>query len=166
MAQPSNHSSRPAIEQARSGRSARPVRLVPVDRRRLPARPLLAMVDGSRRRGRPIAEQLLDDLQQVLRDARHHGTITVRAAERCCDALGWHPRMVWGDTYDHIITDDPPHTAAAPAGTTTAWRQGCRCLDCRDANRAAINRAKTSKPSKPRRGGGHQRDPPTPPPPH
>jgi len=133
-------------------------RRVPVDRRRLPAAPLLEAVDTyAERRQRPIEELLGDALERVLRDAQRSGTVTVGSGERCCDVLGWHPRMVWGDLYDQAIADDTPHTATAPPGTSTAWRQGCRCLDCRDANRAAIGRAKTSKPS---RGGAHQRDPP------
>jgi single-strand DNA-binding protein len=104
-----------------------------------------------------------DALERILRDAQRSGTVTVAAGERCYDRLGWHPRMVWGDLYDQVVADDTPHTATAPAGTSTAWRQGCRCLDCQEANRAASSRAKTSNPS---RGGGHQRDPPTPPAPH
>jgi hypothetical protein len=133
-------------------------RRVPVDRRRLPAAPLLEAVGGyAERRQQPVEELLGDALQRVLHDAQGSGTVTVGSGERCCDLLGWHPRMVWGDVYDQAIADDPPHTAAAPAGTATAWRQGCRCLDCRDAN--ARRRTTAS------RGGGHQRDPPTPPPP-
>jgi single-strand DNA-binding protein len=135
-------------------------RRVPVDRRRLPAAPLREAIDTyAKRRRRPVEELLGEGLERVLRDAARTGTVTVASGERCCDALGWHPRMVWGDLYDHTIADDTPHTATAPAGTSTGWRQGCRCLDCRDANRAAIGRATTSKPS---RGGGHPRDPPSP----
>jgi len=134
-------------------------RRVPVDRRRLPAAPLLAAADASaERRQQPVEELLGEGLERVLRDAARSGTVTVGSGERCCDQLGWHPRMVWGDLYDRTIADDTPHTATAAPGTSTAWRQGCRCLDCRDANRAAINRAKAA------RGGGHQRDPPSTPP--
>jgi hypothetical protein len=133
-------------------------RRVPVDRRRLPAAPLLAAVDAyAERRQRPVEELLGDALQRVLRGAARSGTVTVGAGERCCDALGWHPRMVWGDAYDQAIADDTPHTATAAPGTATAWRQGCRCLDCRDAN------ARRRKASKACRGRGHQRDPPPPP---
>src|SRR6266511_5122251 len=129
-------------------------RRVPVDRRRLPAGPLLAAVDAyAERRRRPVEELLGDTLQRVLRDAARSGTVTVGSGERCCDVLGWHPRMVWGEVYDQAIADDTPHTATAPPGTATAWRQGCRCLDCRDAN--SRRRATAG------RGGGHQRDPPT-----
>ncbi len=129
-------------------------RRVPVDRRRLPAAPLLEAVDTyAERRQRPVEELLDDTLLRVLRDAERSGTVTVGSGERCCDALGWHPRMVWGDAYDQAIADDTPHTATAPAGTATAWRQGCRCLDCRDAN--------TRRRTKASRGDGHQRDPPS-----
>jgi hypothetical protein len=130
-------------------------RRVPVDRRRLPAAPLLAAVDAYAKRRQQAVEELLgDELQRILRDAARSGTVTVGSGERCCDALGWHPRMVWGDSYDQAIADDTPHTATAPPGTATAWRQGCRCLDCRDANARRRTRA--------RRGRGHQRDPPAP----
>jgi len=124
-----------------------------VDRRRLPAEPLLEAVDAyAARRRRPVEELLSDVLHRVLRDAARSGTVTVGSGERCCDALGWHPRMVWGEVYDQAIADDTPHTVAAPAGTATAWRQGCRCLDCRDAN--------THRRTTGRRGRGRQRDPP------
>ena len=128
-------------------------RRVPVDRRRLPATPLLKAIDTYvERRQRPVEELLGDTLLRVLRDAARSGTVTVGSGERCCDALGWHPRMVWGEVYDQAIADDTPHTVAAPAGTATAWRQGCRFLDCRDAN--------TRRRATVRRGRGHQRDPP------
>jgi single-strand DNA-binding protein len=134
-------------------------RRVPVDRRRLPAAPLREAIDTYAKRRRQSMEELLGDaLERVLRDAQRSGTVTVAAGERCCDQLGWHPRMVWGDTYDQVIADDTPHTATAAPSTTSAWRQGCRCLDCRDANRAAIGRTKAAH------GGGHQRDPPSTPP--
>jgi hypothetical protein len=140
---------------ATTKRRRRAGRRVPVDQRPLPAAPLLEAIDThAQRRRRPVEELLGDTLERVLRDAVRAGTITVAAGERCCDQLGWHPRMVWGDTYDQTIADDTPHAATAPAGTSTAWRQGCRCLDCREANRAAIHRTKAA------RGGGRQRDPP------
>jgi hypothetical protein len=129
-------------------------RRVPVDQRRLPAAPLREAITTYASRRQSLDELLGEGLERILRDAARTGMVTVAAGERCCDQLGWHPRMVWGDTYDRTIADDTPHTAAAPPGTTTAWRQGCRCLDCHDANRAATRRAKTA------RGGGHQRDPP------
>jgi hypothetical protein len=102
-------------------------RRVPVERRRLPVGPLLAAIDAYVARRRQPVEELLDDaLQRLVHDAARSGTVTVGAAERCCDALGWHPRMLWAETYDQAIADDTPHTAAAPAGTATAWRQGYR----------------------------------------
>jgi hypothetical protein len=132
-------------------------RRVPVDERRLPTDPLRqAIASYASRRQQAVGELLGEALERVLRDAARSGTVTVAAGERCCDQLGWHPRMVWGDTYDQTITDTTPHTATAPAGTSTAWRQGCRCLDCREANRATISRTKAT------RGSGHPRDPPPP----
>ncbi len=124
-------------------------RWVPVDHRRLPAAPLLEVVDSiARRRQQPLEELFGTDAEQrnpwplnVLRDAEASGQVTVATGEHVCDLLGWHPRMVWGDLYDTTIRDTTPHTATARPGTTTGWRQGCRCLDCRDANRAAIARS-------------------------
>jgi len=131
-------------------------RRVPIDRRPLPAGPLLEAIDAyAQRRRRPVEELLDDALQRVLRDAARSGTVTVGAAERCCDALGWHPRMLWAETYDQAIADDTPHTSTASPGSATAWRQGCRCLDCREANRAAISRTKAARSS------GRPRDPPS-----
>jgi hypothetical protein len=127
-------------------------RRVPVEHRRLPAAPLLAVLHAHARRHQ-LLEELVDDadhspnpwLLQALRRAEASGQVTVRAGEQLCDLLGWHPRMVWGDAYDTTIADPTPHTAAAPAGTATAYRQGCRCLDCREANRAAIARSHARK---------------------
>jgi hypothetical protein len=126
-------------------------RRVPVDHRRLPAAPLLEVLHAHARRHQ-LLEELLGDaddrrnpwLLQALRRAEASGEVTVRAGEQLCDLLGWHPRMVWGDTYERTIAE-PEHTAAAPAGTATGWRQGCRCLDCREANRAAIARSHARK---------------------
>jgi hypothetical protein len=145
-----------ASRKATAKRRPRAGRRVPIDRRRLPAAPLLEAINGyAQRRRRPVEERLDDALQRVLRDAARSGTVTVGAAERCCDALGWHPRMLWGEVYDQAIADHTPHTATAPPGSATAWRQGCRCLDCRDAN-ARRRQSRTIL----RRGRGHQRDPP------
>jgi hypothetical protein len=127
-------------------------RRVPVEQRRLPAAPLLEVVYTSARRRRLPLEELLGDddsrnpwLLQALRRAEASGEITVQAGEHLCDVLGWHPRMVWGEVYERTIAE-PTHTASAPAGTATAYRQGCRCLDCREANRAAIARSRRDSP--------------------
>jgi hypothetical protein len=137
-------------DQAGSGRR------VPVDHRRLPAAPLLEVVFSTARRRQQPVEELLSQvhldrrrdtwLLNALQRAETTGQVTVRTGEHLCDVLGWHPRMVWGDTYDHTIADHTDHTAAALPGTATAWRQGCRCLDCREANRAAIARSTTRRP--------------------
>jgi hypothetical protein len=124
-------------------------RRVPIEQRRLPAAPLLQAVQSAARRRQQPLEELLGEaeqhrnpwLLQALRHAQISGQVTVLTGEHVCDVLGWHPRMIWGDTYDTTIADTTPHTTTAPAGTPTAWRQGCRCLDCRDANRAAVARS-------------------------
>jgi hypothetical protein len=130
-------------------------RQIPVQHRRLPAPPLLAAIAHLADRRHLPLEELLSHSDQggspwasrAVRDARAAGEVTVQAAERLCDlVLGWHPRMVWGDTYDRTITDTTPHTAAAPPGTLTGWRQGCRCLDCREANRTAVARRTRGQP--------------------
>jgi hypothetical protein len=131
------------LQQTRRGRR------VPIDRRPLPAAPLVEMVHSAARRRREPLEELLGPvdgpdrpwLVAALRQAETTGAVTVLMGEHFCDVLGWHPRMVWGDTYDLTIRDTTPHTAPAPAGTTSGWRQGCRCLDCREANLAAIARS-------------------------
>jgi hypothetical protein len=130
-------------------RQTRRSRRVPIDRRRLPAAPLIEMVHSAARRRQEALEELLGPvdgpdrpwLVAALRQAERTGAVTVLMGEHFCDVLGWHPRMVWGDTYDATIRDTTPHTATAAPGTTSAWRQGCRCLDCREANRAAIARS-------------------------
>jgi hypothetical protein len=132
-------------------------RRVPIEHRRLPAAPLIELVHSAARRRQQPLEELLGTvdgrpnpwLLAALRQAETSGTVTVLTGEHVCDQLGWHPRMVWGDTYDATIADTTPHTATAPPGTTSAWRQGCRCLDCREANRAAIARSAGRHP----RGG-------------
>jgi hypothetical protein len=124
-------------------------RRVPIDHRRLPAARLLEVVDSIARRRQQSLEELfgVDPRQRnpwplnALREAKASGQVMVTTGEHVCDLLGWYPRMVWGDTYDTTIADTTPHTATAPPGTATGWRQGCRCLDCRDANRAAIARS-------------------------
>jgi hypothetical protein len=138
---------------------ARSDRRVPIDHRRLPAAPLIEAVYSSARRRQLPLEELLGEgtgsrnpwLLVALRQAETSGAVTVLTGEHVCDVLGWHPRMLWGDLYDTTIRDTTPHTATAPPGTTSAWRQGCRCLDCREANRAAIARS-THRRRRPRGG--------------
>ncbi len=127
----------------------------PIDRRPLPAAPLVEAVRGyARRRQQPLEALMRPWLLQAVEQAERAGEVTVLTGERVCDeVLGWHPRMVWGELYDQAITDPTPHRGQAPAGTTTAYRRGCRCEDCREANAAAIART-THRP--PERGGGER----------
>jgi hypothetical protein len=124
----------------------------PIDRRRLPAGPLVEAVRGyARRRQRPLDALMRPRLLQALQQAARAGQITVLTGERVCDeVLGWHPRMVWGEQYDQVVCDRTPHRGAAPAGTTTAYRSGCRCLDCREANAATV---RTTRRASVREGG-------------
>ncbi len=126
----------------------------PIDRRPLPAAPLVAAVRGyARRRQQPLNALLRPWLLQALQQAERSGEVTVLTGERVCDeVLGWHPRMVWGDAYDQAVIDPTPHRGQAPAGTTTAYRGGCRCLDCREANAASVRTARRA----PARGGGER----------
>ena len=125
----------------------------PIDWRRLPAAPLVDAVRGyARRCQRPLDALMRPRLLQALQHAARAGEVTVLTGERICDeVLGWHPRMVWGEQYDQVVYDPTPHRGPAPAGTTSAYRGGCRCLDCREANRAAVARTARRPPA--REGG-------------
>jgi hypothetical protein len=106
----------------------------------------------ARRRQRPLDALMRPRLLQALQQAARVGQVTVLTGERVCqEVLGWHPRMVWGELYDQVVCDPTPHRGAAPAGTTTAYRGGCRCLDCREANAAA--RPRTARRAPAREGG-------------
>jgi hypothetical protein len=105
----------------------------------------------ARRRQQPLDALMRPQLLQALQQAARAGQVTVLTGERVCDeVLGWHPRMVWGELYDQVVCDRTPHRGAAPAGTTTAYRGGCRCLDCREANAAV---ARTARRAPAREGG-------------
>jgi hypothetical protein len=126
----------------------------PIDWRRLPAAPLVDAVHGyARRRQQPLDALMRPRLLQALQQAARTGEVTVLTGERVCDeVLGWHPRMVWGELYDQVVCDRTLHRGQALAGTTTAYRGGCRCLDCCEANAAS---ARTGGRA-PARGGGER----------
>jgi hypothetical protein len=97
------------LERGRAWRHARrPSRQRPApakgaDNHRLPAAPLLeAIKRHARRRREPLKTLLGPELDGVYDNAQASGTITLVVLERFCDeVLGWHPRMLYGDAYDH-----------------------------------------------------------------
>jgi len=126
-----------------------------IDRRALPAAPLVDAVRGyARRRQQPLDTLMRPWLLRALQHAEQAGEVTVLTGERVCDeVLGWHPRMIWGELYDTTVIDPTPHRGPAPPGTT-GYRGGCRCGDCREANTAALARATARRP--PGREGGER----------
>ncbi len=73
------------------------------DNHRLPAAPLLAAVRRyATLRHLSLRELLGDELFAAYGNAHQAGTIRLVILERFCDeVLGWHPRMLYGDAYDH-----------------------------------------------------------------
>jgi hypothetical protein len=73
------------------------------DNHRLPAAPLLAAVRRhAERRHLSLRELLGPDLFGAYGNALQAGTVRLIVLERFCDeVLGWHPRMLYGDAYDH-----------------------------------------------------------------
>ena len=79
------------------------------DNHRLPAAPLLAAVRRhAHLRHLSLRELLGDELFAAYGNAHQAGTIRLVVLERFCDeVLGWHPRMLYGDTYDHAAASNP-----------------------------------------------------------
>jgi len=73
------------------------------DNHRLPAAPLLAAVRRyADLRHLSLRELLGYELFAAYGNAHQAGTIRLLVLERFCDeVLGWHPRMLYGDAYDH-----------------------------------------------------------------
>jgi hypothetical protein len=73
------------------------------DRHRLPARPVLTeVVRLANRRSTSLRELLGPELFGAYGNARVAGTMSLVTIERFCDeVLGWHPRTLYGDAYDH-----------------------------------------------------------------
>ncbi len=72
------------------------------DTNRLPAAPLLAAVRRhADQRRLPLRDLLGPELFGAYGNAHQAGTVSLIVLERFCDeVLGWHPRMLYGDTYD------------------------------------------------------------------
>jgi hypothetical protein len=73
------------------------------DNHRLPAAPLLAAVRRyADLRHLSLRELLGPALFGAYGNAHQAGTVSLLVLERFCDeVLGWHPRMLYGDAYDH-----------------------------------------------------------------
>jgi hypothetical protein len=73
------------------------------DANRLPSAPLLATVRRyAKRRRLPLRDLLGPELFALYGNAHQAGTVSLIVLERFCDeVLGWHPRMLYGDAYDH-----------------------------------------------------------------
>ncbi len=73
------------------------------DNHRLPAAPLLAAVRRHADLRQVSLRELLGyELFAAYGNAHQAGTIRLLIVERFCDeVLGWHPRMLYGDAYDH-----------------------------------------------------------------
>lgn len=69
---------------------------------RLDAAPLLRAIERAARTRGISAYELLADTgaARAYENAEARGTVTLTVAEGLCDRLGWHPRELWGDTYD------------------------------------------------------------------
>ena len=73
------------------------------DNHRLPVAPLLAAVRRyTKQRRLPLRDLLGPELFAAYGNAHQAGTVSLIVLERFCDeVLGWHPRMLYGDAYDH-----------------------------------------------------------------
>jgi hypothetical protein len=73
------------------------------DNHRLPSAPLLQAVRRHADLRRLSLRELLGpELFGAYGNAHQAGTVSLLVLERFCDeVLGWHPRMLYGDAYDH-----------------------------------------------------------------
>jgi hypothetical protein len=84
------------------------------DTNRLPSAPLLAALRRhAKRRRLPLRELLGPELFVAYGNAHQAGTVGLLVLERFCDEiLGWHPRMLYGDAYDHAALSSNGHRPA------------------------------------------------------
>jgi hypothetical protein len=82
------------------------------DNHRLPAAPLLAAVRRhADLRHLSLRELLGPELFGAYGNAHQAGTIRLVVLERFCDeVLGWHPRVLYGDAYDHAAISNGKRT--------------------------------------------------------
>jgi hypothetical protein len=99
-----------AAPDARAGRPRRSPPAQGSDRNRLPAAPVLHAIQRRARLRRQSLRQLLGpELFSAYGNGQAAGTISLVTLERLCDeVLGWHPRMIYGDAYDHATIAPHP----------------------------------------------------------
>jgi hypothetical protein len=98
---------------------------------RLPAGPLLAVVDQAAADRRVSVTALLGETgQKLYARARAAGTATLGQVEDTCDRLGCHPYELYGAAYQRLAIASAPGPLE-PEATVTAWhpavcaRPGC-----------------------------------------
>jgi hypothetical protein len=90
-----------------------------------PAAPVLHAIQWRARLRRQSLRQLLGpELFSAYGNAQTAGTISLLTVERLCDeVLGWHPRMLYGETYDQAaIAPDPRPDGVAPHARSVSAR--------------------------------------------
>jgi hypothetical protein len=94
---------------AATSRTRRSVAAHGTDRNHLPAGPVLRAIQRrARLRRQSLRELLGPELFGAYGNAQTAGTISLVTLERFCDeVLGWHPRMLYGDAYDHAACTPP-----------------------------------------------------------
>jgi hypothetical protein len=99
-----------AAPDPRASRPRRSALAQGADRNRLPAAPVLQAIQRRARVRRQSLRQLLGpELFSTYGNAQATGTISLLTLERFCDeVLGWHPRMLYGEAYDHAAIAPHP----------------------------------------------------------
>jgi hypothetical protein len=72
----------------------------------------------AQRRHLTLKELLGPQLDGAFDHAQAAGTISLLMLERFCDdVLGWHPRMLYGDAYDHAAFHSDSEASSQPRPT-------------------------------------------------
>jgi hypothetical protein len=97
---------------------------------RLPAAPLVTAIRSAAvRRNVPVLTLLEGNRvwARAVYRAAQRGWVALEVAEELCEqALGWHPRMVYGDAWDHASTRAAHGAARVGTAQPHATRRGTR----------------------------------------